>query len=149
MADYVLGKDCKVYYSATAQTALASLTELTTIRKAGFSGEAGTADVTTRANSGWRATASTLRDLSTELEIVFKPGDVGYEVLRDAWLAGSLVCLAILTGAYDAAGTEGPHGDFAVTAFNRTEELEEGVVVAVSVKLNAYMAWVDVSGSGS
>ena len=147
--DYVLGKDGKVYYSATAQTVLGSLTELTTIRKAGFSGEAGSADVTTRANTGWRATAATLRDLSAELEIVFKPGDAGYEVLRDAWLAGSLVCLAILTGAYDAAGTEGPHGDFAVTAFNRAEELEEGMLVTFSLKLNKYIAWVDVSGSGS
>ena len=145
--DFVLGKDCKVYCGA-AGTQLSGLAELSTVRKAGLSAEAGEADVTTRANSGWRATAATLRSLSAELEVVFKPGDAGYETLRDAYLGGTSVCLAVLTGARDAAGSEGPHGDWAVTGFSRTEELEEGVVVTVTAKLTSFTAWVEV-GAGS
>jgi len=148
MSDFVLGMDCKVYYGA-AGTALASLTELTQVRKAGFSGETGEADVTTRGNGGWKASASTLRSLSGEMEIVFKPGDAGYEALRDAWKGNTLVSLAVLTGGSTVAGSEGPHGDFAVTGFNRSEELEEGVVVSVTVKLNKFTAWIEVAGSGS
>lgn len=144
--DWVLGKDCKVYYGA-AGGELSALTEMTQVRKASLSGEAGEADVTTRGGNGWKATAGTLKSLSAEMELVFKPGDAGYEALRDAWLTGAPLALAVLTGAQDAAGSEGPHGDWAISNFGRTEELEEGVVVSVTAKLAKFTAWVEVAGS--
>ena len=145
--DYVLGKDCKVYYGA-ADTALASLTELTVVRSVSLSGETGEADVTTRAAAGWRLLAPTLRSLSADIEVLFKPGDAGYEYLRGAWVAGTAIALAILTGAKDAATSEGPRGNWGIFNFSRTEELEEGVVVSFTAKLTEYAEWVD-AGSGS
>ena len=140
--DYVLGKDCKVYYGEAGGGVG---TELSTVRKAGVSGETGEADVTTRGNSGWRATAATLRSLSVEIEVVFKPGDAGYEALRDAWLNNTLVSLAILTGGSAVVGSEGPHGDFSITNFSRQEELEDGVVVSFTAKLVTFTAWIEVA----
>ena len=148
--DFVLGKDCKVYYGAAATTTSTATTELTQTRKAGLSCEAGEADVTTRGNSGWKAIAATLRSLSAEIELIFKPGDAGYAALREAYLTNGQLCLAILTGALNAAESEGPVGNFAVTAFNRTEELEEGVVYTATLKLTKLIEWVEATaGSGS
>ncbi len=142
--DYVLGMNCKVYYGA-AGTGLNSLTEMTQVRKASLSGETGEANVTTRGNSGWEATAATLRKLSAEIEILFKPGDAGYEILRDAWLAGTQVAMAVLTGGKAVAGSEGPRGDWSITNFARAEELEEGVVVTVTAKMYDFEEWVEVA----
>ena len=144
--DFVLGKDCKVYHGA-ADAALSTMTELSIIKEASLDCEVGEADVTTRANGGWRATAATLRDLSGELTLVYKGGDAGYEALRDAWLGGSVLELALLTGDKSATGSEGPKGNFSVTKFSRGEPLEEGVTISATVKLTKFAEWVEVSGS--
>ncbi len=145
--DFVLGMNCKVYYG-TADAELAAMTELSIVKDATLSCEVGEADVTTRANTGWRATAATLRSLTAELTLVYKPGDAGYKALRDAWLAGTVVELAVLTGGRDAADTEGPKGNFSVTNFSRSESLEEGVTITATLKLAKFDEWVEV-GSGS
>lgn len=147
IVEFVLGKDCKVYYGA-ADAALNTLTELNGVKEASLECETGEADVSTRSGGGWKATAATLRDLSAEIELVYKPGDVGYKALRDAWLNGTKVCLALLTGTKDTTGAEGPHGNFSITKFSRGEPLEEGVSVKVTVKLTKFIAWVDVQSAG-
>ena len=58
MADFILGMNAKIY-QGPPDTALASLTEMGNVRDVTLSLEAGEADITTRANSGWRATAPT------------------------------------------------------------------------------------------
>ena len=101
-------------------------------------------------STGAPATAATLRSMSAEIELIFKPGDAGYAALRTAYLTNGQVCLALLTGALSAAESEGPVGNFAVTAFNRTEELEEGVVYTATLKLTKLIEWIDATaGSGS
>jgi len=37
--------------------------------------QGGEADITTRGNSGWRATAPTLRECTVEFQMVWRPGD--------------------------------------------------------------------------
>jgi len=144
--DFVLGKDCKVYHGA-ADGALNTLTELNNVKEASIDCETGEADVSTRSGGGWKATAATLRDLSAEIELVYKPGDTGYKALRDAWLNGSKICMALLTGAKEVAGSEGPHGNFSITKFSRGEPLEEGVSVKATLKLTKFIAWVDVQST--
>jgi hypothetical protein len=136
--------NAKIYQGA-AETALASLTEMSNVRDVTLTLEAGEADVTTRANQGWRATAATLRECTVEFEMLWLPSDAGFQAIRDAYLNSTKVCLAVLTGANDAAGSEGPHGDFAISSFSRKEPLEEGVSVSVTAKLAKYTAWVEVA----
>jgi hypothetical protein len=65
--------------------------------------------------------------------------------VKDAFLTSSQVRLAVLTGARDAVGSEGPLGDFSITNFSRSEPLDEGVTVSVTAKLAVLDEWVKVS----
>jgi hypothetical protein len=75
MATFILGKDAKLYHGAAGST---PSTEMSNVRDVTLTLEAGEADVTTRANSGWRATAPTLRECTCEFEMVWDPADAGF-----------------------------------------------------------------------
>ncbi len=149
MADeFLLGMNAKIYQGA-AGTDLSSLTEMSNVRDVTLNLEAGEADVTTRANSGWRATVPTLRECTAEFEMLWKPGDTGFDAIKTAFLTSATVRLAVLTGEKSAdgvapvTGTEGPLGDFSITNFSRNEPLEEGVTVSVTAKLAAFGEWIE------
>jgi len=141
--NYQLGMDAVMYWGSAAAE-LAAMTELDNVRDVTVNLEAGEADVTTRANSGWRATAATLRECSVDFEMVWKPGDPAFEALKDAYLAGTLIELAVLDQDRETAGAQGPKGSFAITSFSRNEALEEGITVSVTAKLSAFDEWVEV-----
>ena len=100
----------------------------------------GEADVTTRANSGWRATLATLKEGTVDFEMVWEPGDAAFEAIKDAYLAGGTIALAVL----DVTGGsgEGLVGDFAITNFSRAEPLEDAMIVSVTAKLADFGGWV-------
>ena len=133
--EFVLGMNAKLYFG-TAGTAAA--TEMSNVRDVTLTLEAGEADVTTRANQGWRATAPTLRECTAEFEMVWDPTDAGFSAIKNAFLTAGLVALKIL----DQAGGQGPDGDFAITSFSRNEALEEAITVSVTAKLAEFRSWV-------
>ena len=142
---YVLGMDAKTYCGA-AGASLATLLasgEVDNIKNLTLTLEAGESDVTTRGNSGWEATAATLRKCGAEFEMLYKPGDLQFQALKTAFLAETNVRLAILTGAMNGEDAEGPVGDFSVSNFSRNEQLTEGVLVPVSVKLAVWDKWLE------
>ena len=145
MSDFLLGMNAKIYQGTAAEDAStlspASMTEMGNVKDVTLSLEAGEADITTRANSGWRATAPTLRECSCEFEMVWKPGDSGFEAIKEAFLNATPIALAVLTGAHDAAGAEGPIGNWSITNFSRNEALEEAVTVSITAKLAAFGSW--------
>jgi hypothetical protein len=149
MADFLLGMNAKIYQGAAAAdpaTLLPSaLTEMGNVKDVTLSLEAGEADVTTRANSGWRATAPTLRECSCEFEMVWRSGDAGFEAIKTAFLTAGTVALAVLTGAHNEAGAEGPVGNWSITNFSRSEALEEAVTVSVTAKLAAFGQWYEAA----
>ncbi|MCC7350215.1 MAG: hypothetical protein IT446_06565 [Phycisphaerales bacterium] len=144
MADFLLGMNAKIYQGA-ADAALSTLTEMSNVRDVTLTMEAGEADVTTRANSGWRATAPTLRECTAEFEMLWKPGDAGFDAIKTAFLSAGTLRLAILTGEKATTGSEGPLGNFSITNFSRSEPLEEGVTVSVTAKLAKFDSWVEVA----
>ena len=143
MPDYILGKDAKIYQGPAA-TALGSLIELSNVKDVTVSLEAGEADVTTRANSGWRATATTLRECSVEFEMVWKPSDPGFQAVRNAYLNGTNLEFAVLDQARETSGAEGPKGSFSISSFSRNEPLEEAITVSVTAKLVKFDQWIEV-----
>lgn len=143
---FILGMNAKIYQGA-AGGALGTLTEMGNVRDVTLTLEAGEADITTRANSGWRATAPTLRECTAEFEMVWKPGDAGFDAVKTAFLTATTVELAILDQAKDAAGAQGPKGSFSITSFSRKEALEEAILVSVTAKLAQFDQWVNVTGS--
>ena len=138
MATFILGKDAKLYHGVAGATAA---TEMSNVRDVTLTLEAGEADVTTRANSGWRATAPTLRECTCEFEMVWDPTAAGFTAIKNAFLASGLIALKIL----DKTGGQGPDGDFAITSFSRNEALEEAITVSVTAKLAAFRSWIEGS----
>ena len=135
MAEFVLGMNAKLYYGAAGGSAA---TEMGNVRDVTLTLEAGEADVTTRANLGWRATAPTLRECTAEFEMVWDPTDAGFSAIKNAFLTAGLVALKVL----DQAGGQGPDGDFAITSFSRNEALEEAITVSVTAKLAVFRSWI-------
>lgn len=146
MPDFLLGMNAKIYQGAAA-AALGALTEMNNVRDVTLNMEAGEADHTTRANQGWRAVAPTLREMSVDFEMVWQPGDAGFEAIRTAFLANGTLELAILDQDVSVTipageGASGPKGTFSITSFTRAEPLEEVQMVSVSAKLSLYDAWI-------
>ena len=139
-----LGLDAKLYRNTGTHPAPA-WNEIENVKDVTLNLEAGEADVTTRANQGWRATAPTLRECTAEFEMLWKPGDAGFDAVKTAFLTSGTIRLAVLTGDRTASGTEGPLGDFSITNFSRNEPLEEGVTVSVTAKLAVFDSWVEVA----
>ncbi|MCC7409102.1 MAG: hypothetical protein IT442_13625 [Phycisphaeraceae bacterium] len=138
MPSFILGMNAKLYFGTAGATAA---TEMTNVRNVTLTLEAGEADVTTRANQGWRATAPTLRECTCEFEMVWDPADAGFTAIKDAFLAAGTVALKIL----DKANGQGPDGDFSITSFSRGEQLEEAITVSVTAKLAAFRDWIEGS----
>ena len=143
MATFILGKDAKIY-QGPAGGAMGELVEMANVRDVTLNLEAGEADITTRANSGWRATAPTLRECTCEFEMVWRPGDAGFDAIKNAFLAGSTIELAVLDQGKTTDGAQGPKGSFSITSFSRNEPLEEAITVSVTAKLAVFDEWVEV-----
>lgn len=134
MADFILGMDGKLSHGPAGTTAT---DEITNVRDVTLQLEAGEADVTTRGNSGWRATAATLREATLEFTMLWKPSDAAFAAIRDAFLNSTNIALLAL----DKANGEGLDADFAITSFSRGEPLEEGMTVDVTAKLSVFREW--------
>ena len=126
-----LGMEATLNYKVDGQDAAGSWLELTNTKDVTLSLEAGEADVTTRANAGWRAIVSTLKEASVEFEMVWDTGDAGFGVIKDAYLGNAIVGFQIL----DGDSGEGLQADFMITSFSRSEALEEAITVSVTAKV--------------
>jgi len=138
-AEFILGMNAKLYYGTAGTTAS---TEMGNVRDVTLTLEAGEANVTTRANLGWRATAPTLRECTVEFEMVWDPDDAGFTTIKTAYLTAGKVALKV----FDKAGGQGPDGDFSIVSFNRSEPLEEAITVSVTAKLAVFRGWVTGGG---
>lgn len=141
--EFLLGKDAGLYWGA-AGAAIGAMAELTNAKDVTISTEAGEADVTTRANQGWRATAATLRELTIEFEMLWKPGDAAFDAMLAAFLSSGQIELAVLDQKKTVTGAQGPKGRFSITNFSRSEPLEEAITVSVTMKLAVYEQWLTI-----
>jgi len=129
-----LGMEAVLNYKAGGQDGAGSWVELANVRDVTLSLEAGEADVTTRANSGWRAVVATLKEASVEFEMVWDTADAGFGAVKDAYLNNAPIGMQILDGSSSGAG-EGLQADFMITSFSRSESLEEAITVSVTAKV--------------
>lgn len=121
------GMNAKLYYGASGATAS---NELSNCKDVTLDLETGEADVTVRANEGWRATAATLKDASIEFEMIVDSEDAGYSFLADAFFSNTPIAILCL----DAENGEGLDADVMITRFSRNEPLEEAITVSVTLK---------------
>jgi hypothetical protein len=151
---YKLGKDCKAYVFTNVLTqkwdgtgAAPTHTEMPNVKDVTVNLETGEADITTRANNGWRATAATLKNGSVDFEMLWDASDPGFSKIQTAWSNSAEIGLAFMDGAIDGAGNSGLASNFTVTNFSRSEPLEEAVKVSVTVKPSSCTEWADVAGA--
>lgn len=106
------------------------------------------ADVTKRSGGGWRQTATTLNECEVTFEIPLETDDVGYQALRDAFVDGTTLAMAIISGPEDEEANEGPLGYFFITGFNRSEPIDGAINMNVTAKLETYIDWVVTETNG-
>jgi hypothetical protein len=143
----VLGMNAKLYRSAelledasSSDVSGATWIEISNVRDVTLNLETGEADVTTRANSGWKQTLPTLKDGSIEFEMVWDTADAGFAAIRDAWQNNDEIALAAMDGDIDTAA-QGLVGNFVITNFSRTEPLEDALKVSVTAKPSSFTQW--------
>ena len=146
--NFTLGMNCKLYYDATPLASTpdtGTWSEIDNAKDVTLNLETGEADITTRGNNGWRATAATLKDGSIEFEMLWKPGDAAFDALQAAWAGSTEIAIAAMDGAIATADNQGLAGNFTVTNFSRNEPLEEAVTVNVTLKPSSYTTWYEVA----
>lgn len=140
----VLGIDAVIWLAddSGAGGAAGTYSELTNVRNVTLSLETSEADVTVRANNGWRATTPTLKDASIEFEMIYDTGDTnGFVEVKDAFIDGTDLWVKVLDGTTRDSGGAGDHttgngliAKVRVTNFSINQSLEEAVTASVSLK---------------
>lgn len=128
-----LGMDAKLYRNSGTH-GTPTWVELSNVKDVTLNLEKGEADVTTRANSGWKATAATLKDASIEFEMVWDTADAGFTAIQEAYFDNTTVELAAMDGPIATAGSQGLRASMMITNFSREEPLEEAISVKVTAK---------------
>ncbi len=152
MADnYVLGKDCVLYFGsdlldggATTPTTN-TWTELDNAKNVDLAGSTDECDITTRANAGWKGTAVTLKDAGLDFEMLWLPDDAGFAAIQAAWAAAGEIAMMALDGSKDVSDSQGLASNFVVTNFSRSEPLREAVTVKVTLKPSSHTEWYQVA----
>jgi hypothetical protein len=126
-----LGMEAVLKYKVGGQAGGGAWTALGNVKDVTLNLETGEADVTTRANAGWRATVGTLKEASVEFEMVWDTGDAGFTAIKNAFFNNAVIGLQVL----DGTSGQGLQADFSITNFSRSEALEEAITVSVTGKV--------------
>lgn len=129
-----LGLDAKLYFSAAGIGGLPTWTLLSNVKNVTLGLQKGEADVTTRANGGWKATAATLKEGTIEFAMVWDTSDAGFTAIKDAYFSNTTIGLAVMDGDVTASGSQGLWADCHIMDFSREEPLEEAIMVKVTAK---------------
>jgi len=130
----VLGMDAKAYYQTDGVSGSAGWVELANVQDITLNLETGEADITTRANNGWRAYAATLKEGSFETTMKWDPDDPAFAAIQNAFFNNTHIGMTILDGPIGTSGSQGLRADMVITNFSRNEPLEEAVTVNVTFK---------------
>ncbi len=129
-----LGLDAKTYRNTGTYEA-PTWAEVPNVKDVTMNLESGEADVTTRANAGWRATVATLKEGTVEFEMVWDTEDAGFTAIKDAYFNNTPIEMAVMDGAIATPGSQGLRASFSVISFSRKEALEEALTVSVTLKI--------------
>ena len=129
-----LGMDAKLYFCAAGIGGTPTWTLLANVKNVTLNLQKGEADVTTRANNGWKATAGTLKEGSIEFEMVWDTSDAGFTAIQTAYFNNTLIGVAAMDGAIATVGSQGLWADCMIIDFSRGEPLEEAISVKVTAK---------------
>ena len=127
-----IGLDAKLYRN-TGTWAVPTWVEITSAREVTLNLEKAMAEVMSRA-SQWKRVLPALKDASVEFELLYDGADDSFTAVKDAWLAGTHIDLAIMDGDITVAGTQGFRAEMHIASFSRAEPLEEPLTASVTVR---------------
>lgn len=125
-----LSMNAKIYYKIGGVAAGGSWVELDKVRNVTVNMERTEADATDRSSGGWTQSVGTLNSLTIEMEMIWKPDDTGFDVIKNAYLDNVTIGIRAL----DQVNGEGPEADMIVLTFPRAEEIEDKMVVNATLK---------------
>lgn len=128
-----LGMEARLYRNA-ASYGTPTWTEVANVKDVTLNLEKGEADVTTRANGGWRAKVGTLKEASIEFQMVWDTDDAGFAAVQAAFFGNTPIEFAVMSGPMTDPDSEGLRATCEVFSFTRNEALEEAIMVDVSIK---------------
>jgi len=151
----VLGHEAKLYRQTTgtratwpASGSAPDLSEITNVKDLTLNFEKGEADLTTRGNNGWVATAGTLKNASVDFDMVWDNDDAAFNAIQEAYFNNTSIAFAVFSGASDVVGVKGLWADCEVMNFSVNEPLTDALTVSVTLK-PAYSSvapeWVTVN----
>lgn len=135
---YQLGLDAKLFYG---EAGTQGKTELTNVKDVTLNLTTGEADTTTRAATGWRTYAATLKEGSLEFEMNWDTEDAGFKAVQEAFFSNGAIAFFVSDGAGN-----GLDADFVITAFTRNEPLEDAMTVSITARptnVTRAPAWVE------
>ena len=149
-----LGKSCKLYYSAalldgsSVTPALATWVEITLVKDLTLDHAREDHEATTRGSGDYIETAKGMVEAGVEFGMKHLPGNAGFDALRDAWIAGTTVAMAIMDGDIATSGSEGLCANMVVD-MKRAEPVRGEMDYAVTIKPgeDSYSAWYEPTGS--
>lgn len=142
--DGILGKDCKLYFKTALLAAAPDPTGWTLLeicKDVRLGLDKDEADVTIRANSGWKSTKGTLRDASIEFEIRDDTTDPGYRAIRAAFMEDHEVAFLVLDGLVDGSASQGLASNMEVFKFERGEPLAGEATFSIVLKPSSQTTW--------
>ena len=131
-----LGLDAKVYRN-TGSYGAPIWSEMPNVRDLTLNLTKGEADVSRRGSGGWDAMRGARKSASIDFDLLHRDGiddTADRDVLRDSFLSGDPIDLAIMDGDIDTAGTEGLRAVMEVFSFTRNETQTEAITYTVNVK---------------
>lgn len=138
----LLGMNAKLYYKVGGVAGGGAFIEMSNVKDVTNTNEKGEADVTTRANLGYRARVSTLKDVTLEFEMIDDPADDGFVAIKNAYNGNVVIGLRCL----DKALGSGVEADFEIMTFSRKEALEEAITYSITAKIgrsDTPPIWID------
>lgn len=144
-----LGLSGKLYRN-TGTHAAPTWVEIATVRDLSMTLDKAGADVTSRANDGWRAKLPTLKEGTIEFDMVWDTEDSGFTALFDSYMNDTLLELACMDGDIAVPAAEGLVATFGVMKCDKKENLEEAQMVSISLEIGPSSnspEWLTVAAS--
>ncbi len=145
--DLRVGHFAKLYAGAAGEDDVTAMTELDIVSEATVNTSAEVAERRTRASLYPKRRVVGL-DVQISFTLAQEDGDTGFELVRDAALAGTPLALCALTAGRDVVGAEGPLADFVIESFERDEGATNPITYSVTANIaDEIEEYVEITGS--
>ncbi len=129
-----VGHFAALYAGVAGSDDVTAMTELSIASEVTVNTSAEVAERKTRASLYMKRRVVGL-DLQISFTIAQEDGDTGFELVRDAALAGTAIALCALTAKRTVNGAEGPLADFIIESFERNESDTEAITYSVTANI--------------